>query len=102
MRSAKTCWSEKLKSRMASSPRRITRSSTRKSKNVVRKANSGTRNGQSDPTADCSQLHLQVTAELPQLAGDVLPPGKYRIGDVIKPDTFAWDCRKAGIASFSR
>jgi len=33
-----------------------------------------------DPTAD--ELQLQVTAELPQLTGEVLPPGKYRIGDV--------------------
>ena len=34
-----------------------------------------------DPTAD--ELQLQVTAELPQLDDEVLPPGKYRIGDVI-------------------
>ena len=34
-----------------------------------------------DPTAD--ELHLQVTGELPQLDEEVLPPGKYRIGDVV-------------------
>jgi 2-oxoisovalerate dehydrogenase E1 component len=34
-----------------------------------------------DPTAD--ELQLQVTAELPQLDDEVLPPGKYRIGDTI-------------------
>jgi 2-oxoisovalerate dehydrogenase E1 component len=34
-----------------------------------------------DPTAD--ELELQVTAELPQLDDEVLPPGKYRIGDTI-------------------
>ena len=34
-----------------------------------------------DPTAD--ELHLQVTGELPQLDDEVLPPGKYRIGDTI-------------------
>jgi len=34
-----------------------------------------------DPSAD--ELHLQVTAELPQLDDEVLPPGKYRIGDTI-------------------
>jgi 2-oxoisovalerate dehydrogenase E1 component len=34
-----------------------------------------------DPTAD--ELQLQVTAALPQLDDEVLPPGKYRIGDVI-------------------
>jgi 2-oxoisovalerate dehydrogenase E1 component len=34
-----------------------------------------------DPSAD--ELQLQVTGELPQLDDEVLPPGKYRIGDVI-------------------
>ncbi|HMG05751.1 MAG TPA: thiamine pyrophosphate-dependent enzyme [Chthoniobacterales bacterium] len=34
-----------------------------------------------DPTAD--ELELQVTAELPQLDDEILPPGKYRIGDTI-------------------
>src|SRR5213595_595563 len=34
-----------------------------------------------DPTAD--ELKLQITAELPQLDDEVLPPGKYRIGDTI-------------------
>src|SRR5437763_1099641 len=34
-----------------------------------------------DPTAD--ELQIQITAELPQLDDEVLPPGKYRIGDVI-------------------
>ena len=34
-----------------------------------------------DPSAD--ELKLQVTGELPQLTGEVLPPGKYRIGDTI-------------------
>ena len=34
-----------------------------------------------DPSAD--ELLLQVTAELPQLDDEVLPPGKYRIGDTI-------------------
>jgi 2-oxoisovalerate dehydrogenase E1 component len=34
-----------------------------------------------DPTAD--ELELQVTAELPQLDDEVLPAGKYRIGDTI-------------------
>ncbi len=34
-----------------------------------------------DPTAD--ELHLQVTGKLPQLRDEVLPPGKYRIGDTI-------------------
>jgi 2-oxoisovalerate dehydrogenase E1 component len=34
-----------------------------------------------DPTAD--ELELQVTAELPQLDDEVLPPGKYRIGDTV-------------------
>jgi 2-oxoisovalerate dehydrogenase E1 component len=34
-----------------------------------------------DPSAD--ELELQVTAELPQLDDEVLPPGKYRIGDTI-------------------
>jgi 2-oxoisovalerate dehydrogenase E1 component len=34
-----------------------------------------------DPSAD--ELQLQVTAELPQLDDEVLPPGKYRIGDTI-------------------
>jgi 2-oxoisovalerate dehydrogenase E1 component len=32
-----------------------------------------------DPTAD--ELQLQVTGDLPQLDDEVLPPGKYRIGD---------------------
>ncbi|MEY2509173.1 MAG: 2-oxoisovalerate dehydrogenase component [Verrucomicrobiota bacterium] len=34
-----------------------------------------------DPSAD--ELQLQITAELPQLDDEVLPPGKYRIGDTI-------------------
>jgi 2-oxoisovalerate dehydrogenase E1 component len=34
-----------------------------------------------DPTAD--ELELQVTADLPQLDDEILPPGKYRIGDTI-------------------
>ncbi|MEY2511550.1 MAG: 2-oxoisovalerate dehydrogenase component [Verrucomicrobiota bacterium] len=34
-----------------------------------------------DPTAD--ELQLQVTGDLPQLDNEVLPPGKYRIGDTI-------------------
>jgi len=34
-----------------------------------------------DPTAD--ELQLQVTGDLPQLDDEVLPPGKYRIGDTI-------------------
>jgi 2-oxoisovalerate dehydrogenase E1 component len=34
-----------------------------------------------DPSAD--ELQIQVTAELPRLDDEVLPPGKYRIGDVI-------------------
>ncbi|MDQ3119870.1 MAG: thiamine pyrophosphate-dependent enzyme [Verrucomicrobiota bacterium] len=34
-----------------------------------------------DPTAD--ELELQVTGELPQLNDEVLPPGKYRIGDTV-------------------
>jgi 2-oxoisovalerate dehydrogenase E1 component len=34
-----------------------------------------------DPTAD--ELEVQVTAELPQLDDEVLPAGKYRIGDTI-------------------
>lgn len=34
-----------------------------------------------DPTAD--ELELQVTAPLPQLEGDVLPAGTYRIGDTV-------------------
>ncbi|MGI8956864.1 MAG: thiamine pyrophosphate-dependent enzyme [Chthoniobacterales bacterium] len=34
-----------------------------------------------DPTAD--ELRLQVTGELPELDDEVLPPGKYRIGDVV-------------------
>ncbi len=34
-----------------------------------------------DPSAD--ELQLQVTGELPQLDDEVLPPGKYRIGDTI-------------------
>ncbi len=34
-----------------------------------------------DPSAD--ELHLEVTGELPQLNDEVLPPGKYRIGDTI-------------------
>lgn len=34
-----------------------------------------------DPSAD--ELELQVTADLPQLNDEVLPPGKYRIGDTI-------------------
>ena len=34
-----------------------------------------------DPTAN--ELELQVTADLPQLDDEVLPPGKYRIGDTI-------------------
>jgi 2-oxoisovalerate dehydrogenase E1 component len=34
-----------------------------------------------DPSAD--ELKLQVTGELPQLDDEVLPPGKYRIGDTI-------------------
>jgi 2-oxoisovalerate dehydrogenase E1 component len=34
-----------------------------------------------DPTAD--ELQLQVTGDLPQLDAEVLPPGKYRIGDTI-------------------
>jgi 2-oxoisovalerate dehydrogenase E1 component len=34
-----------------------------------------------DPSAD--ELQVQVTAELPQLDDEVLPPGKYRIGDTI-------------------
>jgi 2-oxoisovalerate dehydrogenase E1 component len=34
-----------------------------------------------DPSAD--ELMLQVTGELPQLEDEVLPPGKYRIGDTV-------------------
>jgi 2-oxoisovalerate dehydrogenase E1 component len=34
-----------------------------------------------DPSAD--ELYLQVTAKAPELTDDVLPPGKYRIGDTI-------------------
>src|SRR5438067_1685740 len=34
-----------------------------------------------DPTAD--ELQIQITADLPELDDEVLPPGKYRIGDVI-------------------
>ena len=34
-----------------------------------------------DPSAD--ELYLQVTGESPELADEVLPPGKYRIGDTI-------------------
>lgn len=34
-----------------------------------------------DPSAD--ELELQVTGELPQLDDEILPPGKYRIGDVV-------------------
>ncbi|MEO8044627.1 MAG: thiamine pyrophosphate-dependent enzyme [Spartobacteria bacterium] len=34
-----------------------------------------------DPTAD--ELRIQITGKLPQLDEDVLPPGKYRIGDVV-------------------
>ena len=34
-----------------------------------------------DPSAD--ELELQVTAEAPELTDEVLPPGKYRIGDTI-------------------
>ncbi|MGI8891696.1 MAG: thiamine pyrophosphate-dependent enzyme [Chthoniobacterales bacterium] len=34
-----------------------------------------------DPFAE--ELHLQVTGELPQLDEEVLPAGKYRIGDVV-------------------
>ena len=34
-----------------------------------------------DPSAD--ELELQVTGELPQLDDEVLPAGKYRIGDVV-------------------
>ncbi|HZE12736.1 MAG TPA: thiamine pyrophosphate-dependent enzyme, partial [Chthoniobacterales bacterium] len=34
-----------------------------------------------DPSAD--ELKLQVTGGLPQLTNEVLPPGKYRIGDTI-------------------
>jgi 2-oxoisovalerate dehydrogenase E1 component len=34
-----------------------------------------------DPTAD--ELEVQITAELPQLDDEVLPPGKYRIGDTV-------------------
>lgn len=34
-----------------------------------------------DPTAD--ELRLQVTGELPELDDEILPPGKYRIGDVV-------------------
>ena len=34
-----------------------------------------------DPRAD--ELELQVTGKLPQLTDEVLPPGKYRIGDTV-------------------
>jgi 2-oxoisovalerate dehydrogenase E1 component len=34
-----------------------------------------------DPSAD--ELEVQITAELPQLDDEVLPPGKYRIGDTV-------------------
>jgi 2-oxoisovalerate dehydrogenase E1 component len=34
-----------------------------------------------DPAAD--ELELEVTGEPPELTGEVLPPGKYRIGDTI-------------------
>lgn len=34
-----------------------------------------------DPSAD--ELEIQVTAELPQLDDEILPPGKYRIGDTV-------------------
>jgi 2-oxoisovalerate dehydrogenase E1 component len=34
-----------------------------------------------DPSAD--ELYVQITAEAPELTDDVLPPGKYRIGDTI-------------------
>jgi 2-oxoisovalerate dehydrogenase E1 component len=36
---------------------------------------------EADPSA--GELELHVTAEAPQLTGEVLPPGKYRIGDTI-------------------
>src|SRR6185312_12120366 len=34
-----------------------------------------------DPSAE--ELQVQVTGELPQLDDEILPPGKYRIGDVL-------------------
>src|SRR6185295_19102044 len=34
-----------------------------------------------DPSAD--ELMVQVTGDLPQLNDEILPPGKYRIGDTI-------------------
>jgi 2-oxoisovalerate dehydrogenase E1 component len=34
-----------------------------------------------DPSAD--ELYLEVTGEFPQLTDEILPPGKYRIGDTI-------------------
>jgi 2-oxoisovalerate dehydrogenase E1 component len=46
-----------------------------------------------DPTAD--ELQLQVTAELPQLNDEVLPPGKYRIGDTINK-TLRLGLKKSG------
>jgi 2-oxoisovalerate dehydrogenase E1 component len=36
---------------------------------------------ETDPTAD--ELELQVTGELPRLCDEVLPAGKYRIGDTV-------------------
>lgn len=36
---------------------------------------------EADPSA--GELELHVTAEAPELTGEVLPPGKYRIGDTI-------------------
>jgi 2-oxoisovalerate dehydrogenase E1 component len=47
-----------------------------------------------DPSAD--ELELHVTAEAPELTDDVLPPGKYRIGDTINK------ALRAGLAKDSR
>ncbi|HSP44742.1 MAG TPA: 2-oxo acid dehydrogenase subunit E2, partial [Chthoniobacterales bacterium] len=46
-----------------------------------------------DPTAD--ELEIQVTADLPQLSEEVLPPGKYRIGDTIN-QTLRLGLKKSG------
>jgi 2-oxoisovalerate dehydrogenase E1 component len=47
-----------------------------------------------DPSAD--ELMLQVTGQLPQLNDEVLPPGKYRIGDVVNQTL------RAGLTNDSR
>ena len=74
------CWKEQSDRRRRHSRRRNTRSSTTKSKSGF---------GRNSPRRNASRIrrptnwNCEVTGKLPQLDDEVLPPGKYRIGDTV-------------------